>query len=63
MPLVRRAGFILSVALGALILPMFGATPAANNEPPGAENEDVKKEIAAVLKAHEEYWNRQQMDT
>ena len=63
MLLHRKVGFFLSVALGALVLTMFGPTQAAINESSKSEDEDAKKEIMAVLKAHEEYWNRHDMDT
>ena len=63
MLLVRKDGFVLTVALAALLLTMLGPTSAAINEPPKSESEDAKKEIMTVLKAHEEYWNRHDMDT
>lgn len=63
MLLHRKVGFVLSVSLGALVLTMFGATRAAINASSKSEDEDAKREIMEVLKAHEEYWNRHDIDT
>lgn len=63
MLLIRKVDLVLSVTLVALLLTMRGPTSAATNEPPKSESEDAKKKIMAVLKAHEEYWNRHDMDT
>jgi uncharacterized protein (TIGR02246 family) len=63
MLIARKIGVTLAIALGALVLAMFGATQAATNRSAKSEDENAKREIMAVLKAHEEYWNRHDMDT
>ena len=63
MLLVRKVGFVLSVALGSLVLTTLGLTQAGINESSKSADEGSRKEIMAVLGAHEEYWNRHDMDT
>lgn len=63
MLLFRKVGLVLSATLVALLLTMCGPTSAAMNELQTSESEDAKKEIMSVLRAHEEYWNRHDMDT
>jgi uncharacterized protein (TIGR02246 family) len=45
-----------------LVFTMLGTTSGAS-ELSRSESEAARKEIVAVLKAHEEYWNRHDMDT
>jgi hypothetical protein len=54
MLLVRKVGFILSIVLGALVLTILSPTHTATDGSSKSEDEDAKREIMSVLKAHEE---------
>jgi uncharacterized protein (TIGR02246 family) len=49
--------------LAALFLAVLAPATAVSSEPTGPERDAAKREIMGVLKAHEEYWNRHDMDT
>ena len=64
MSLTRKVGMCFSFVVAALALPMLRLTPSvAATQVSTFETEDAKQQIAAVLRAHEEYWNRHDMDT
>jgi uncharacterized protein (TIGR02246 family) len=49
-------------ALGALVITMFGLNSSAISGSQESKNEDARAAIMAVLKAHEENWNRHDID-
>lgn len=52
----------LAVVLGAIVLKMSLANPAAAGQSQSADHEEATAAIRVVLKAHEENWNRHDMD-
>jgi uncharacterized protein (TIGR02246 family) len=62
MELVNRMCFVILVAFGALFLTLFSLAPTANNQAGKSNEEEARKAITKVLKAHEENWNRHDMD-
>lgn len=63
MSLVRKTGFVVSLALAALVFMLSGLTPTASNQSQKpADEEAATREIMAVLKAHKESWNSHDMD-
>ena len=63
MPKVRNVGLLFSMVLTAVMLTASHAPRAATDASLQSGDDDARKQIMAVLKAHEEYWNRHDMDT
>jgi uncharacterized protein (TIGR02246 family) len=59
----RKLSLSRVTALAALCLAILGPAAAVRSEVSRPESEVAKREIMVVLKAHEEYWNRHDMDT
>jgi uncharacterized protein (TIGR02246 family) len=59
----RRLILSRVTALAALFLAILGPAGSVGSEASRPESEVAKREIMAVLKAHEEYWNRHDMDS
>jgi uncharacterized protein (TIGR02246 family) len=59
----RRFSLSRVTALAALFLAALGPAAAVSGDVTTREIEVAKSEIMVVLRAHEEYWNRHDMDT
>ena len=59
----RRFGLSRVTALAALFLATLGPAAAVSGDASTRESEVATREIMRVLKEHEEYWNRHDMDT
>ncbi len=60
----NRMYFVILATAGAIFLTLFGLAPTADNQTAklNKNEEEARKAIAKVLKAHEENWNRHDMD-
>lgn len=60
----RSVAICGAFAVAWAVLMVLRVTPSGASEPRAqVETEDARKQIVAVLGAHEEYWNRHDMDT
>jgi uncharacterized protein (TIGR02246 family) len=59
---IHRGSLVASVTLAALVLAMSGLNPAAGSESQKTGDEKSRAAIMALLEAHQEHWNRHDMD-
>jgi hypothetical protein len=57
-----RLTLVTLLSLAALMFTSCGLTPAAGNELQKTDDGKARSAIMAILKAHEEHWNRHDMD-